>query len=106
MLETNFVSDSLGRSIQIKKLTAADQFDLLEAARNRADYTQWFALAALVFSCVAIDGVPLPTPRRPDDFKKNSTILKDEGIKAVADYFASQSDSDQESEEQVEAAKN
>lgn len=109
MSETVFITDSLGRSIELKKLTTADQFDLLEAARNRADYTQWFGLAALVFSCMAIDGVPLPSPRKPDDFKKNALVLKDEGIKAVANYFAekAEAEADAKTEDaQLETAKN
>lgn len=109
MLETIFVTDSLGRSLQVKALTTADQFDLLEAAGNRAEYRQWFGLAALVFSCAAIDGVPLPTPRKAADFKKNSTVLKDEGIKAIANYFAEKAEAEADDEAegtQVETAKN
>lgn len=89
---TNIVTDTLGRAIEVKTLSTADQFDLLEAAGNRADYRQWFGLAALVFSCASIDGVPLPTPRKADDFKKNSVVLKDEGIAAIANYFAEKAD--------------
>lgn len=84
------VIDGLGRSIEVKELDMVDQFDLLEAAQNQAGYSYWFGMAALVFSCIAIDGVPLPTPRKPEDFKKNAKFLKDEGIAAVTKYFSEQ----------------
>lgn len=106
MLETNLASDSLGRSIEIKKLTAADQFDLLEAAQNLASYEQWYGLAALVFSCVSIDGVPLPAPRKPSDFKKNAVILKDEGLAAISAWLEAGSVEATQAEITVETAKN
>lgn len=106
MPNTNTINDSLGRSLEVKALTTADQFDLLEAAQNQADYTRWFGLAALVFSCLSIDGVPLPMPRKPADFKKNSLILKDEGINAIAQHFAAQKASDEDGGVQIDTAKN
>lgn len=106
MTNTNFVTDSLGRSLEVKSLTAADQFDLLEAAGNKADYRQWFGLATLVFACSSIDGVPLPKPMNSADFKKNSTILKDEGINAIAKHFMDQKTTEEDVSEQIEAAKN
>lgn len=107
MAETTTLTDKRGRTLQIRHLTAADQFDLLEAAGNRADYNQWFGMAALVFSCVAIDGVPLPTPHKPEDFKKNAVILMDDGIKAIAEYFVQQNAANEEAAaDELETAKN
>lgn len=77
------VTDKLGRKLEVKALSIVDQFDLLEAAQNQARYEYWFSLASIVFSCLSIDGVPLPKPRKPDDFKKNIGLLKDEGIEAI-----------------------
>lgn len=88
----HMVTDKLGRTLEIKDLNAMDQLDLLEAAQNHANYSKWFGLATLIFSCSMIDGVPLPAPRNPGDFRKNAMILKDEGIDAITDYFLNRSE--------------
>lgn len=106
MADISVVTDSLGRNIEVKALGVSDQFDLLEASQNQAEYKRWFGLATLVFSCLSIDGVPLPAPKKPADFKKNAAALKDEGIKAVADHFAAETDADEDGQAQVETAKN
>lgn len=106
MPEPIIIRDSLGRSLEVKKLTVADQFDLLEAAQNRAAYEQWFGLAALVFSCTAIDGVPLPMPRKPADFKKNADNLKDEGVASIATWLGMGVDEDKPADTTVDTAKN
>lgn len=105
MAETVTITDKFGRSLELKRPSAADQLDLLEAAGNRADYTQWFGMAALIFCCVSIDGVPLPTPRKPDDFKKNAVILQTDGLTAIADFFLQQKQ-EETVEEELETAKN
>lgn len=105
MTETVKITDKLGRLLEIKRPSAADQLDLLEAAGNRADYTQWFGMAALIFCCVSIEGVPLPTPRKPEDFKKNAGTLKDSGITAIAEFFLQQQ-AEKTDEEELETAKN
>ena len=52
-----------------------DQLDLLEAAQGLAGYKEWFGMATVLFSCVSIDGVPVPMPRKPADFKKTAKLL-------------------------------
>lgn len=106
MTNTSFVTDSLGRSLEVKSMGIADQFDLLEAAQNQAEYKRWFGLASLVFCCVSVDGVPLPTPRNPADFKKNSNILKDEGVTAIAEYFTEKADDNTDVSAEIETSKN
>lgn len=109
MSDTTTLTDSLGRQLEVKTLSIVDQFDLLEAARNQASYTKWFGLASLVFSCTAIDNVPLPMPTKPDDFKKNAAILKNEGLQAIARYISKKIEESEEettSENTVETAKN
>lgn len=105
MTETVTITDKLGRFLEVKRPSAADQLDLLEAAGNRAEYTQWFGMAALIFCCVSVDGVPLPTPRKPEDFKKNAGILQDAGLNAIAEYFLQQQQ-EKTAEEDLAAAKN
>lgn len=105
MAETVTITDKFGRALELKRPSAADQLDLLEAAGTRADYTQWFGMAALIFCCVSIDGVPLPTPRKPDDFKKNAVILQTDGLTAIADFFLQQKQ-EETAEEELETAKN
>ena len=106
MSDATIVTDTLGRSLEIKSLNLADQFDLLEAAQDKAAFKSWFNMATLVFSCAAIDGVPLPTPRKPADFKKNAEILKNDGIAAIISYLKIKTTSDETSSDQVETAKN
>lgn len=87
MTPTDIVTDKLGRKIEMKNLTIEDQLDLLEAANGLAGNKEWFGLATLLFACVSIDGVPLPTPRKPADFKKNAAMLRAEGVNAAFNYF-------------------
>lgn len=106
MSENTRITDNLGRSLEVKHLNLADQFDLLEATQDRADYRRWFNMAVLVFSCAGIDGVPLPTPRKPSDFKKNAEILKSEGIIAITEYLRTKNLLNEAENNQVETAKN
>lgn len=106
MTDMIVVTDSLGRKLEMKTLNLADQFDLLEAAQDKAAFKSWFNMAALVFSCAAIDNVPLPVPRKPSDFKKNAEILKNEGVIAMTSYLKAKYLSDETENEQVEIAKN
>lgn len=105
MTSINMVTDKLGRKLEIKALSIVDQFDLLEAAQNQARYEQWFSLASIVFSCLSIDAMPLPKPRKPEDFKKNIAILKDEGVEAILDHFAKDNET-KTYEEMIESEKN
>ena len=84
------IKDTLGRSIFIKELDITDQFDLLEAAGVLSENKAWFGLAALVYSASSIDGQPLPKPTNKGGFKRNSTLLKTEGVNAIAEHFKSQ----------------
>lgn len=99
------LTDALGRTLEAKKPTLADQFDLLEAAQNKAAYEQWFGLAGLVFCCKSIDGVPLPTPKKPSDFKKNAEVLKEEGLLALTNWLQEEPTEDTE-HMPLDAAKN
>ena len=87
MTHTDIITDKLGRKIEMKNLSIEDQLDLLEAAQGLAGYKEWFGMATLLFACVSVDGVPLPTPRKPADFKKNAAILQAEGVDAAFKYF-------------------
>lgn len=101
------VTDKLGRQLEIRRPTPSDQFDLLEAAGANADYNQWFSLAALVFACKSIDGVPMPTPRKPEDFKKNAAMLQEAGLNALGDYFRQQAETAEAAQSaELETAKN
>ena len=106
MADIVVITDDLGRHLEIKTLGLADQFDLLEAAQDKAAFKSWFNMATLVFSCAAIDGVPLPTPRKPADFKKNAEILRNDGIAAIISYLKIKTAPDETSHDQVETAKN
>lgn len=75
--------DALGRKLEVKLLNITDQLDLFEAAQGHTEYKRWFEIASIIFTCVSIDGVPLPKPRKPDDFKKNVALLKNEGMEAI-----------------------
>lgn len=99
------VTDRLGRKLEVKSLSIVDQFDLLEAAQAQARYEHWFSLASIVFACLSIDGVPLPQPRKPEDFKKNIAILKDEGVEAILEHFV-HADEQDDYEAMVESEKN
>lgn len=106
MSEMNIITDSLGRKIEVRCLGAMDQLDLLEATRNQAEYKRWFGMASLIFHCASIDGVPLPMPRKPDDFRKNAAILKTEGTLAIANFLEEKQQQDSTDEGNIEAAKN
>lgn len=105
MTNITMLTDKIGRALEVKDLTIVDQFDLLEAAQQQARYEHWFSLASMVFSCLSIDGVPLPKPRKPEDFKKNIAILKDEGMDEILKHFV-QENKQTSYDETVEAEKN
>ncbi|MDE2470241.1 MAG: hypothetical protein KGL35_16200 [Bradyrhizobium sp.] len=104
MSEQIFVTDSMGRSIEVVELGIEDQFDLIEVAGESAEINRWVGMAALVFAARSIDGKPLPRPRNKADVRRNAATLKTEGFAAIAQHFQSKSAPTEEAV--IDAAKN
>lgn len=79
------VTDSKGRSLVLRRLTALDTLRLFKAAgpelsRNEA----WLAMAGLAFSVDEINGIPIPTPTNEAQVEAIVERLGDEGLTAAA----------------------
>jgi hypothetical protein len=85
-LET--ASDSLGRRLTMRRLTAVDRLRLFKAVGPElAQNPPYFGMAALAATVIDIDGVPVPPPTTEAQLESLVQRLGDEGIEAVARLF-------------------
>jgi len=79
------VTDSEGRHISVRRLTALDKLRLFKAAGPVLAHNQhWLGMAALAYSVVAIDDIPIPSPVNEQQIEAVVGRLGDSGINAVA----------------------
>lgn len=101
-----FVTDSLGRSISLRKLTPMHQARLVSVvgATNSKNevYMAGFAIPAAMVA--EIDGVPFPLPDSMLQLEAVLTELSDEGMEAIGKSLMEDAKSTQDAK--VEAAKN
>lgn len=105
MSSIDTVTDAIGRKLEIKSFSASDHLELLEAAQGQTEYKRWFEIASLIFMCVAVDDVPLPRPRKLEDFKKNLAILKSEGIESIITHLSYHKQNIMDEAKQIETIK-
>jgi hypothetical protein len=85
-LET--ASDSLGRRLTVRRLTALERLRLFKAVGPElAQNPPYFGMAALAACVIDIDGVPVPPPTTEAQLESLVQRLGDEGIEAVAQLF-------------------
>lgn len=79
------VTDSTGRNLLLRRLTALDTLRLFKAAGPElAQNEAWLAMAGLAFSVVEIGGVPVPAPTNEAQIEGIIDRLGDDGLAAVA----------------------
>ena len=82
------ITDSLGRSLEVRKLDALAELDLIEAAGGQnAENARWMMMATFAACVITIDGVPLISPRNRDDIRKHMRRVGSEGIQAVIEWL-------------------
>ena len=92
------VTDSRGRVIKLRRLTALDTLRLFKAAGPvLANNQPWLSMATLAMSVTDIDGIPLPVPTTEAQIEAAVERLMDEGLSAVADHLDAQDVQGQES---------
>ncbi len=83
------VSDTLGRRLQLRKLTALDKLRLFKAAGQALAQNQpWLGMAVLAASVAAIDDVPVPAPANEQQVEALVARLGDTGIAAIGAALA------------------
>ena len=80
-------TDSLGRNLTVKRLSAIDRLNLFQAAGALAANERWMGLAAIAASVIEIDGDPVPKPVNVGEMKALVGRLDDEGLEAVGKVY-------------------
>ena len=79
------LTDSEGRRINIRRLSALDKLRLFKAAGPiLAQNHLWLGMATLACSVTSIDDIPIPTPTTEAQIESLVSRLGDTGIAAVA----------------------
>ena len=83
--ETETVSDSDGRRLTIRRLTALDRLRLFKAAGPLlAQNPPWLGMAVIACSVTAIDDIPIPAPSNEMQIEAMIGRLGDAGVAAIA----------------------
>jgi len=83
--------DTKGRRLSVRRLTALDTLRLFKAAGPvLAQNEPWLSMAALAFSVLEIDGVPVPAPGTESQIEGLIDRLGDEGLAAIANSIKSE----------------
>ncbi len=79
------VTDSNGRRLALRRLTALDKLRLFKAAGPGLSQNQpWLGMAVLAASVAAIDDIPVPWPSTEGQIEALVSRLGDAGLAAVA----------------------
>jgi hypothetical protein len=79
------ITDSHGRRLTVRRLTALDRLRLFKAAGSMlAHNDRWLGMAMLAVSVSAIDDIPIPQPATEQQVEALVHRLGDPGISAVA----------------------
>ena len=89
------VTDSEGRRITLRRLSALDKLRLFKAAGPELAMNQpWLGIAMLAASVSAIDDVPVPLPVNEQQIESLVSRLGETGLEAVADALDAEPRSD------------
>jgi hypothetical protein len=86
-----YATDSRGRRLGCKKLTAIDLFDLTAALGENSGNKAMLNQAMIAASVVEIDGIPSPRPTNSIQLRARITILDFDGYLAVSEALTSAS---------------
>ncbi len=80
-----WVTDSQGRRLNLRRLTALDRLRLFKAAGPLLSHNdRWLGMAMLAVSVSAIDDIPIPQPGSEQQIEALVHRLGDTGIAAAA----------------------
>jgi hypothetical protein len=83
------ITDTEGRRLTIRRLTALDKLRLFKAAGpNLSQNHLWLGMATLACSVAAIDDIPVPSPTTEAQIESLVARLGDPGIAAIAHALA------------------
>ncbi len=83
------VTDSEGRVLTLRRLTALDKLRLFKAAGPTLAHNHlWLGMATLACAVIAIDDVPVPPPANEAQIEALVARLGDPGLNAVAAVLA------------------
>lgn len=83
--------DDQGRRLLLRRLTALDTLRLFKAAGPvLAQNEPWLSMAALGFSVLEINDVPVPPPATENQIETLIDRLGDEGLAAIAEALKSE----------------
>lgn len=83
------ITDTQGRRLELRKLTALEKLRLFKAAGPHLAQNQpWLGMAVLACSVAAIDDVPVPMPANESLIEALVQRLGDDGIAAIAAALA------------------
>ncbi len=78
------VTDALGRTLTVHRLTALDRLRLFKAVPAHLAYNErYLGEAGLAFAVTAIDGIPIPQPTNDPQIEAVIDRLGNEGIDAI-----------------------
>lgn len=92
------VKDELGRILTLKKPDILDQYYLARAMGKDSENSQCYAMGINTLFVQEIDGIVVPRALSENQFLANLSMVKQEGIAAVAEYVLSNSDIKTEAE--------
>jgi len=79
-------TDSLGRTLTIRRINALDRLRLLKAAGPELSQNDaWLNMAVLAFSVTEVNGTPRVTPVNERQIEAIVSELGDSGLQAIAD---------------------
>lgn len=85
------ITDSGGRRLTVRRLTALDKLRLFKAAGPVLSQNQpWLGMALIAYSVSAIDDVPVPMPINEAQIEATVARLGDVGVSAVAATLGSE----------------
>ncbi len=87
--------DALGRRLSVRRMSALDRLRLFKAIGSElAQNSPYLGVAMLASSVTAIDDIPVPAPTTERQLEALVQRLGDEGLDAIADALAYETDSD------------
>ncbi len=92
------VKDELGRTLTLKKPDIMDQYYLARSMGKDSENSQCYAMGINTLFVQEIDGIVVPRPLSENQFLANLSMIKQEGIAAVANFVIENSDVKTDSE--------
>lgn len=81
---TATVTDSLGRTIEVKRLIVSERLRFLKAVPGQLQANPlWMTNALSIASVITLNGIPVPMPTSEAGIERAGDVLGDEGLDAA-----------------------